>query len=216
MNFIKEGKTNWKFLSIVIILAIIVGVGALWCAKRPEKPYQPVEIKKSETADWKTYKNEQYGFEFKYPKDWVNTVICGRYGDCEGTFCFRPGKDTCPKVYNISEKYEKFFDIEIYPIKSFDEYMKDVRNLFHRTDFPATFNNQLISEKELTIGGTRAVERTIQYSNEETAAPSFNWIGKKMVEVHIPLGTDNIIEFDGPYTEINIFNQILSTFRFLK
>ena len=67
MSFITQGKTNWKFLVIVIILAIIVGGGALWYTKRPEKPYQQVEIKKSETADWKTYENEEYGFEIKYP-----------------------------------------------------------------------------------------------------------------------------------------------------
>lgn len=48
MPFITQGKTNWKFLVIVIILAIIVGGGALWYVKRPEKSYQPPEIKKSE------------------------------------------------------------------------------------------------------------------------------------------------------------------------
>jgi len=30
MPFITQGKTNWKFLLVVIILAIIVGAGALW------------------------------------------------------------------------------------------------------------------------------------------------------------------------------------------
>jgi hypothetical protein len=24
-----------------------------------------------DTSDWKTYQNEEYGFEFKYPKDWI-------------------------------------------------------------------------------------------------------------------------------------------------
>lgn len=48
MPFITQGKTNWKFLLIVIILAIIVGGGALWYAGRPEKPYQSVKIQKTE------------------------------------------------------------------------------------------------------------------------------------------------------------------------
>ena len=50
MPFITQGKTNWKFLLIIIILAIIVGAGALWYAKRTEQPYQPIETKKPETS----------------------------------------------------------------------------------------------------------------------------------------------------------------------
>ena len=35
-------------------------------------PAQPVAspAAASSTADWKTYRNEEYGFEFKYPADW--------------------------------------------------------------------------------------------------------------------------------------------------
>lgn len=48
MPFITQGKTNWKFLLIVIILAVIVGGGALWFSVKQEPPYQPSEIKKPE------------------------------------------------------------------------------------------------------------------------------------------------------------------------
>jgi hypothetical protein len=65
MPFITQRKTNWKFLLIVIILAAIVGGGALWYSKRLEKPYQPPEIKKvDETADWKTYNTEKFSFKY--------------------------------------------------------------------------------------------------------------------------------------------------------
>ncbi len=52
MPFITQGKTNWKFLSIVIILAIIVGAGALWYAKKQRIPIiQLPEIKETENIN---------------------------------------------------------------------------------------------------------------------------------------------------------------------
>ena len=48
MPFITQGKTNWKYILIVVILAFLVGGGALWYSRGPEKPYQPPEIKKPE------------------------------------------------------------------------------------------------------------------------------------------------------------------------
>lgn len=49
MPFITQGKTNWKFLLIVIILAVIVGGGALWLStKQRTLITQLLEIKKTE------------------------------------------------------------------------------------------------------------------------------------------------------------------------
>jgi len=64
MPFITQGKTNWKFLLIVIILAIIVGGGALWYAKKTGQPYQSVEIKKSESSNLKTYNTGNFSFKY--------------------------------------------------------------------------------------------------------------------------------------------------------
>jgi hypothetical protein len=78
MNFLKEGKTNWKYILIVVILAVIVGGGILrWVNKQEisptEFPQIPKKVEKieDETADWKTYRNEEYGFEFKYPPTYL-------------------------------------------------------------------------------------------------------------------------------------------------
>ena len=68
--FITKGKTNWKYLVIVFILGVIIGSGSLWFSARQEPSYQPPGIKKSETADWKTYRNEEYKYEVKYPENW--------------------------------------------------------------------------------------------------------------------------------------------------
>jgi hypothetical protein len=151
MPFITQGKTNWKLLLIVIVLAAVVVGFSWWLSKnifiegpliKPTKPdekycekdsdcvlnytgsetcpsclsddYQCVSLEyynkvlwpeweknhkgilcegcpmvteklqcicekslckkivKDETADWKTYRNEEYDFEIKYPKEWNN------------------------------------------------------------------------------------------------------------------------------------------------
>jgi len=91
MPFITQGKTNWKFLLIVIVLAIIVGGGALWYTNRIEKVLLNLSQNPlpecnedvncgegkiclkgvchvEETAGWKNYTSTKYGYEIKYPQ----------------------------------------------------------------------------------------------------------------------------------------------------
>jgi len=49
MSLLKEGKTNWKYVLIVLILAITVGGGTLWWVKKPEVP--PTELPKIEKPE---------------------------------------------------------------------------------------------------------------------------------------------------------------------
>lgn len=57
---------NYKIIKIVILSTllggIVCGVGYWY--------WQKTNQVDGETANWKTYRNEKYGFEFKYPSSW--------------------------------------------------------------------------------------------------------------------------------------------------
>lgn len=80
MPFITQGKTNWKFLLIIIIFAVIVGGGIFgyqwWSAK---KEIKTLEKTKAEAFTWKTYIDEENGYEVKRPDNWRMEVIKKAY-----------------------------------------------------------------------------------------------------------------------------------------
>jgi hypothetical protein len=84
MQFLTKGKTNWKYILIVVILAAIVGGGVLFylgyfekeiisLTKYPEIK-KPEKSKVEEVVNWKTYRDEEYSFEFEYPQDWGDII----------------------------------------------------------------------------------------------------------------------------------------------
>lgn len=55
--------------SIIVIILLLV-FGYFLFSKKQTTPIQPLQ---TDIIDQKTYRNEEYGFEFKYPNDWVQT-----------------------------------------------------------------------------------------------------------------------------------------------
>ncbi len=68
-------------LATVIFVSFITVLGLTVCLMKNKKVVnrepqisaspKPTVSVKDETKDWQTYRNEEYGFEVKYPKDWV-------------------------------------------------------------------------------------------------------------------------------------------------
>lgn len=73
------------FVPIVIILIVIgilvIGGGWIWYAKEQKKIGEiknqigQQSTEKDETADWRIYRNEKYGFEIKFTDAWENYMV---------------------------------------------------------------------------------------------------------------------------------------------
>lgn len=71
---------NKKLILIILIILATSSTAAagyyffkttrFCCAPETEENLNYVKNQQNETDIWKTYKNEEYGFEIKYPKDW--------------------------------------------------------------------------------------------------------------------------------------------------
>jgi hypothetical protein len=92
MPFLTQGKINWKYILITVILVIIAGGGILihWYKELPKKEIKTPEKKTSETISlnetWNSYVNHKLGFSLNIPKSMPGLNRCMDYGDTEKQF----------------------------------------------------------------------------------------------------------------------------------
>ncbi|PJB83519.1 MAG: hypothetical protein CO088_01275 [Candidatus Yonathbacteria bacterium CG_4_9_14_0_8_um_filter_46_47] len=139
---------------------------------------------KDETANWKSYRNDQYGFELKYPEDW-RTAQCGI--DCQGFGPQSVREDIAVGINVLNSKLDTA-----------------------KKSLPVLSNsyNKIIKEETVIVEGTQWTKLTIK---QDIAGEIFieHLIEKSGKTYDLGVGTDEL-------NIVNIYNQILSTFRFTK
>ncbi len=68
-------QKRFATIALVVLVIVLVGaVGYLTLIKKPTSPNTPTT--QDTTANWKVYRNDKFGFEFKYPTE-LTTVSSG-------------------------------------------------------------------------------------------------------------------------------------------
>jgi hypothetical protein len=175
----QKGFTN---ILLIVIVISLVGTGVYFALVKKQEPV-PQQIT---TKDWKTYRNEKYGFEVKYPSEWQ---VQEDYGRAASDFEF-----TGP--VSISAGEQDNFGIQITPgsdgsieFKNFDELSTDEYWGAGRAE-------------KIEINGVPA----LRVNNPEYYRCSINFLHKKEYNKLFAVSC----------ADTSIQKEILSTFKFIK
>lgn len=196
---------------IALIVVVVIGGGYVLVSQKSKVESQKdkalkeekkaEEMKTGETADWKTYRNEKYGFEFQYPSDWypypngdavllIKSKELPKIGDTEG---YAYGEQIIVSVSELNGVWGEKISVAEY-IKGFDP--------------------GIISKNEVTINGLSMVR--IERSEEEANANTLHYLYFKNDKVFSFYLYPLDYGFSSNLYNKNVkdFEKLISTFRF--
>jgi len=162
---IAQGKTNWKYILIVVILAVIVGGVALWCSLRQELPYQLPGVKKLEekcnfSKEINLRKTTQYGI---FGDDAFDTVVCGYSVTETAPFCIE-----CEEGEPEIERASIYFVIIDYLDEGFKKSIEEGIEMGNTVNYKDDEGNYRFNLGCLEEGKITADTQSPDYINKET------------------------------------------------
>ena len=202
---------------LMILLLVIVGVGAyLLGTSKTETPPIIAQVSVSispipnPTANWKTYTNAQYGFEFKYPN----------------SYSFKQKEPVAGEISALPENLKKFATFFIY---NPDKTVKITVSVYNNLQYlplddwikqVSEFGTQPSFINETKYAGSNNINflRGIYGCCESFDLTAFASYQNRIIEIDDPIAFDEYIKYIHGDIKIlsteDIFNQILSTFKF--
>ncbi len=209
-------KSNLPAIVILLVVILLVGVGGVYAGMQISKKQTPVvmptapppEVRPTETlptpisdetASWKTYKNEEDGFEFKYPS---NLKVRGDTGIIQ--VVQKQSKNSLPDPQKIYT--DEIIGITVWNNKQYNPQSLSLLEYLKYYGLDQTYSSKIA--KFIQIGNRNGI-----LSGSLDGCEPF--ICLKNIMVHAPNNTYFIKVIDrGSDGTDKISDQILSTFKF--
>ena len=164
---------------------------------------EPINETKDEIANWQTYRNEEYEFEFEYPENWDYMV----FGTINNSTIFAP-QDVIIEIKQSIENIESDKTLTLM-ISIYDGL------LFRRGILPYRGkSNEYIQETslEIDIGKNKGMHYISEYVKDKSGYK----VGEKTVTVDLAIENNYLSMHLFDYQYLDVFNQILSSFKFME